>query len=562
MTADHMHGARPFRLQQPAMKTYSPNDEVDFVVVGSGAAGGVMARELSRNGFSVVVLEQGPWLTEKDFSHDEMRDRIHPEHSLTNNPDVQPSTYRESGKKKAEPAGWAYYGRMVGGGSAHFTANFWRFPVIEFEQATKLGVPDGSSIADWPITYEELEPYYTKVEWDIGVSGLAGNPFEPRRSKGFPMPPLPIKSEGVLLEKGAKALGYHPWPAPMAIASQPYQGRSGCIACGSCIGNACEVRAKSSTLVTMIPEAVATGKCEIRTEAYVRKVNTNDAGRVTGVTYFDKDKKEVTQRAKAVVLSANGVESVKLLLMSKSNRFPDGLANSSDQVGRNIMFNGSSGADGLFEHDVNGFKGALVSRVVWDLYELPKSLGIYGGGGFDFRCPWGPGGYTWPNEPTWGSAWKKRAHAYFAQRIFAYGHLTSLPVSTNRVDLDPTVKDAWGLPAPRLTWKNHPNDEKLGKHFGRIARDMLVAAGAVKTTEPWGGPDNGGPHLLGTARMGKDPQKSVVNADHRAHDVPNLFIVDGSSFVTSGRGQPTMTIQALAFRAADRITAMAKSGSI
>lgn len=570
MTAESMHpsshpshGDQPARLLPP-MRTYQPADEVDFVIVGSGAAGGVMARELSRNGFSVVVLEQGPWLTERDFGHDDFHSAMHPEKSLTNLFENQPGTQRQNAKDNATPSGWNYYGRVVGGGTTHFTANYWRFPVAEFEQATKYGVPDGSSIADWPITYADLEPYYTKVEWDVGVSGLAGNPFEPFRSKPFPMPPLPIKSEGVLLERGAKKLGYNPWPAPMAIVSKQYRGRSACVACGICIGNACEVRAKSSTLVTMIPEAVATNRCEIRTLSYVRKVETSSTGRVTGVTYFDKDKKEITQRAKVVVLSANGAETPKLLLMSATNLFPDGLANASGQVGRNIMFNGSSGSSGLFEHDINGWKGAVVSRVIWDTFEMPKSSGIYGGGGFDFRCGFTPmaGGGTWPDEPRWGHEWKKRARDYFSKRVDVYGHLTSLPTADNRVDLDPTMKDRWGLPAPRLTFKGHPNDEKLGEHFGKIAHDLLVAAGSVKATEGWGGPDSGGPHLLGTCRMGHDPKTSVVNADHRAHEVKNLFIVDGSSFVTSGRGQPTMTIQALAFRAADRITALVKAGDI
>ena len=559
---EHVHTVQA--VQQPAMRTYRPTDEVDFVVVGSGAAGGVMARELSRNGFSVVVLEQGPWLTERDFSHDDFWELLRPERSLTNARKTQPGTRRETDTGESKPSGWNNYGRCVGGGSTHFTANYWRFPEIEFEQATRLGVPDDSTIADWPIRYADLEPYYTKVEWEIGVSGLAGNPFEPPRSKPFPLPPLPIKSEGVLLERGARKLGMHPWPAPMAILSRPWRGRSGCVACGICIGRACEVRAKSSTLVTMVPEAIATGRCEIRPLSYVRQVNTNDRGRVTGVTYFDRNKREVVQRAKAVVLSANGCETPKLLLMSSTSAFPNGLANSSGQVGQNIMFNNSALRDALFEHEINGWKGAVVGCVVWDTFEIPSSLGLYGGGGFDFRCGYSPlaGGASWPNEPTWGSAWKKRARDYFTKRLSVYGHMTSLPTPSNRMDLDPTVKDAWGLPAPRLTFKGHPNDVKLGEWFGKRGEELLRAAGALSIAGDYDGPDNGGPHLLGTCRMGNDAKTSVVNADHRAHDVPNLFVVDGSNFVTSGRGQPTMTIQALAFRAADRITALAKSGSI
>jgi choline dehydrogenase-like flavoprotein len=560
--SEHTHAVGP--AQQAPMRTYRPSDEVDFVVVGSGAAGGVMARELARNGFSVVVLEQGPWLTERDFAHDDFWELTRPDKALTNSRKDQPGTRRATDADESKPSGWNNYGRCVGGGTAHFTANYWRFPELEFEQATRFGVPDDSTIADWPIRYADLEPYYTKVEWEIGVSGLAGNPFEPPRSRPFPMPPLPIKAEGVLLERGAKKLGMSPWPAPMAILSRIYRGRSGCVACGICIGRACEVRAKSSTLVTMVPEAVATGRCEIRPLSYVRKVETSAAGRVTGVTYFDRTRREVTQRAKAVVLSANGCETPKLLLMSATSAFPNGLANSSGQVGRNIMFNSSALRDGMFEHEINGWKGAVVGCVVWDTFEMPRSLGLYGGGGFDFRCGYTPlaGGATWPGEPTWGSAWKKRARDYFTKRLSVYGHMTSLPTPNNRMDLDPAAKDAWGLPAPRLTFTGHPNDAKLGEWFGKRGEELLSAAGAFSIAGDYNGPDGGGPHLLGTCRMGADPRTSVVNADHRAHDVPNLFVVDGSNFVTSGRGQPTMTIQALAFRAADRITALAKSGSI
>jgi choline dehydrogenase-like flavoprotein len=538
------------------MKIYRPSEEVDFVVVGSGAAGGVMARELSRAGYSVVVLEAGPWLTEKDFHHDDLWGEVHRDRRLTNDPRLLPQTLRSKDTDTAKRNNWGEYGRCVGGGSLHFSANYWRFPEVEFHHATRYGVPAGSNVADWPITYADLEPYYTKVEWEIGVSGLAGNPFEAPRTKGYPVPPLPIKSEGVLLERAAKKLGYTAWPAPMAILSRPYRGRAACVACGFCYGFACEMRAKSSSAVTMVPEAVATNRCEIRTLSYARKVETNAAGKVTGVIYFDRDKREVMQRSKNVVLSANGLESAKLLLMSKSNRFPDGLANSSGQVGRNIMFNGAGGAQALFEHEVNAWKGVVASRVIWDTFELPETLGLYGGGGFDFRNPSTPmaGGGFWDGGPVFGSAWKRQARELFTKSLSVFGHTSTLPVAENRVDLDPELKDAWGLPAPRLTFAEHPEDVKLANWFGQRGKELLEAAGALKVSDAFGYAGAGGPHLLGTCRMGKDPQTSVVGANHRAHDVPNLYIVDGSNFVTSGRGQPTMTIQALALRAAALLT--------
>lgn len=548
------------RQSRHRMKTYRHTDEVDFVIIGSGAAGGVMAHQLARSGFSVVVMEQGPWLTEKDFSHDPLDGRYHPARALRPTGD-QPHTVRANEAETAAQRDVFSYGRMVGGGTVIFSANYWRFPELEFEQATRLGVPDGSSVADWPITYRDLEPYYTKVEWEIGVCGKAGNPFEPWRSKGYPLPPLPIKSEGALCERGARKLGWHAWPAPMAILSRPYRGRPACVHCGFCGSYGCEVRAKSSTLATMIPRAIATSRCEIRANSYVHRIDLAPNGRVNRVTYFDKDKKEVSQRTKSVVLSANGIETPRLLLQSASGAFPHGLANSSGQVGRNLMFNDYGAADGVFEHPINGWKGVVASRVVWDFFEVPKGLGLYGGGGFDIRDS--PDD-SWADEPTWGHEWKKRAGVYFSNIVQALAHTTQLPVATDRIDLDPVVRDAWGLPVPRITKAGHPLDVKLRQFFMDRTRELLEAAGAVKLSRPRvaRGPTVGGMHLLGTCRMGRDTRTSVVNADHRAHDVRNLFIVDGSSFVTSGRGQPTMTIQALAFRAAERITHLVKTGRV
>jgi len=397
------------------------------------------------------------------------------------------------------------------------------------------------------------------VEWEVGVSGLAGNPFEPPRRKGYPLPPLPIKSEGVLFEKGAKALGWHPWPAPMAILSRPYRGRAGCLSCGFCFAMGCEAGAKSSTLVSMIPAAVATGRCEIRPESFVSRVNVGANGRVTGVSYFDKDKVEHVQAARAVVLSSNGVESPRLLLNSATPAFPQGLANSSGMVGRNIMFNGFIMTRATFDQPINGWKGVVASRVCWDQVVMPKETGLYGGGGFDMRSMMTPLSLAFFNQ-GWGSDWKQRLPTLFSNTTMAAGHETQLPQYKNRVDIDPALKDAWGIPAPRLTFDVHPNDVALDKWFTARSRELLEAAGGTQIEELIPTFQVGGqqPHLLGTCRMGNDPKTSVIDKDHRAHDVPNLFIVDGSSFVTGGRGQPTMTIQALAFRASAGIVEAAK----
>lgn len=564
----HRHGSgEPLpSWAAPTGPRHRQNEAVDFVVVGSGAAGGVMARELSRAGFSVVVLEQGPYLRESDFTHDEFAVWHH--ELLTNDHRVAPNTFRATERDPAKVTPMVRYGRMVGGGSNHYTANFWRFRPIDFIEKTRTGGVAGAALADWPITYDDLEPYYDRVEWEVGVSGQGGlAPGEPHRARDYPVPPLPIKSTGVLAEKGAAALGWHATPSPMAILSRPYKGRAACIQCGMCMGYGCEVRAKSGALSALLPDAEATGRCEIRPLSTVRKVEVDRHGRVIGVKYFDAAREERFQRAKAVVLCANGAETPRLLLMSRSNRFPQGLANSSGMVGRHLMFNGGAPAAGVFEHEVNGYRGMVDTRVILDTYELDPSLGIAGGGGFDFRWMLGP--LTFANngfgadQPSWGARYAEQLRRHFTQSVQVLGHTTQLPVATNMIDLDESVKDQWGMPAIRVTFTDHENDLRLMRWFSDRAHDLLRGAGAVRTWGPPGG-TRGFPqvHLLGTCRMGNDPASSVVDASHRAHDVPNLFIVDGSSFVTSGRGQPTETIMALAFRAADRATRLAKRGEL
>ena len=546
--------------------TYKPSDEVDFAIVGSGAAGGVLAKELSSNGFRVVVLEQGPYLKPEEFSHNEVEVFIR--HQLTNNPEIQPVTFRKTLQDKAKLQPSVMYGRCVGGSSVHFTANFWRFHEIDFVEHSKVGDIPGATLVDWPITYNDLEPYYTKVEWEVGVSGLAGaSPFDPPRSKPYPMPPLPVKGSGVVFERAAWKLGYHPFPAPMAILSRPRAGRDSCVNCGFCLGFGCEVGAKSSSLSAMIPVAEATGRCEIRPNSYVHQIATDKNGRVTGVLYFDSKRNIHLQRAKAVIICANGAETPRLLLLSKSAQFPDGLANSSGMVGKNLMPNSGAMAFGVFDEPLNDYKGFAVSRVLHDFYEMDHNkVGFYGGGGMDARFDFTPGAFAMnglpPGTPKWGKEFKQALHQNFTRTLEIFCHATSLPVESNSFSLDPDVTDAWGLPALRMTYRDHPNDLKMMEWMKDRAMELLDAAGA-KTK--WHAPieeQQFAVHLLGTCRMGNDARTSVINTDHRTHDIGNLFLCDGSSFVTSGRGQPTMTIEALAFRAADRITALAKKGEI
>ena len=547
--------------------TFPQNEPVDFVVVGAGAAGGVLARELSVAGFSVVVLEQGPFRQSNEFTHDEIDVWFNTE--LAGDNTRYPVSFRKTASEEAtfDPGRGPRIvcARGVGGSSVHFTANFWRLHEIDFNERSVLGAIPGTGFADWPISYADLEPYYTKVDWEIGVSGAPG-PFDPPRSRPFPMPPLPVKSSGVLFERGARKIGLHPQAAPMAILSRPHNGRAACQHCGYCIAFGCEFGAKSSTLVAMIPQALATGRCEIRAQSAVFEISTNSAGRATGVRYYDRDGREQQQQARAVVLSANGAETPRLLLMSTSSRFPDGLANSSGKVGKYLMFNMSPAVWGTFEQPLNEYKSVQVTRIVHDFYDTDPKRGFYGGGGLDGRQFLGPMYFALflrePSVPGWGPEWKRWLHQNFTRTMCVNSHTTSLALETNNITLDPVLKDPWGRPAIRMTYRDHPDDLATARFLQQKGLEILEAAGARTVWEDEVRESEETAHLLGTCRMGNDPRESVVDKNHRAHDVPNLFICDGSSMVTSGRGQPTMTIQALAFRAAARITEFAKRGEI
>jgi choline dehydrogenase-like flavoprotein len=542
---------------------FRPSDAVDFVIVGAGAAGGVVAKELSTAGFRVVVLEQGPYLRDKDFTHDEIHYVRH--QGLTNDQRSQPTTFRRTEHEQAVNFKAIAYGRQVGGGTVHFAANYWRFHESDFHERSLYGEIAGTAFADWPMRYADLEPHYAKAERDIGISGLAGaNPFEAPRSAPYPLPPMPVKSSGVLFDRGAKKLGLHPFPAPVAILSQPYQGRGACTHCGYCQWFGCEMRAKSSTLVTVIPVAEKTGRCEVRPNSYARRIQTNRDGRVTGVVYFDSRKKEVFQRAKAVVVCANGVETPRLLLISKSNRFPHGLANSSGMVGKCLMWDNSAGVQGVFEHPLHDYKSIRATRVLHDFYESDPKRGFYGGGAMDarfgsFPASFGLNGLP-PDVPRWGAEFKKALAWYFPRTMMIVGHSPSLPMERNNVTLDPSVKDAWGLPAARITFDYHPDDVKTAKWLWQKQVEILQAAGAQKVWGTLSDKPGLSAHLMGTCRMGHDPKSSVVTPFSRSHDVPNLFIVDGSNFVTSARQQPTATIQALAYRASAHMIEAARRG--
>jgi choline dehydrogenase-like flavoprotein len=511
------------------MKQYRPSAEVDFVIIGSGAAGGIMAKELSTAGFSVVVLEQGGWGKfgrEQEYNKDEWLQRnLSDDDRLMSNPQTQRNTFRKNDKEKAV-AGNHSYGCVVGGGTVTYGSSSWRHLPYEFREASyDQTIPSGTGMADWPITYEELEPYYTKAEWEMGISGLRVNsPFVAPMSKDYPVPPMPLKSSGALMKTAASKLGLTVVPGPLAIISQPYMGRQACVNCGICSGYGCQVKARSSSAVTVLPVAVKTGRCEIRVKSYVREISVDSSGRATGVVYFDAQK-----------------------------------------VGKYVMFGNGASASALFEHPLNEYKGVISGAGIVDYVPSDPKRGFYGGGrmtarGYLTPLELGLNGLS-PGSPRWGAAYKKALREEANHRMTITCFVTQLPLETNRVDLDPDVKDEWGLPAMRITSSAHPDDVKNMEFFRQKSIEVLEAAGAKKVWAPKVSESHGGAHNRGSCRMGNDPKTSVVDKFHKAHDVPNLFIVDGSNLVTGGRNHPTLTIQALAFRAAEHIIRDAKNGT-
>ncbi len=536
---------------------------VNAVIIGAGAAGGIVAKELSTAGLSVVLLERGQWYTANDCRKDDLRNQRTT--VLGNafgpvdegNPRVVVDAKGATRIVVPSEGSYSNNAACVGGGTLSYGAQAWRYLPQDFRMRSTYGAPEGSSLEDWPISYDDVEPFYEKAEYEIGISGdYSGTPFHGPRKHPLPMPPLPPNREFGILEPAAKRLGLHPFHLPMARNSIPYNGRGPCMRCRWCCGFACETDAKNGSQNTVIPTALATGNCELRTQSFVKEILTDDRGRARGVSYFDANGHLQHQFADIVVVSACATESARLLLNSKSRLFPNGLGNQNDQVGRNLQGHHYTGATGYFDFETYDDVGPGASIAITDYNHGTK--GLCGGGMLAnefIRLPIHMVDRLPANTPRWGLG-HKHAMRYFHKRsIVIMGPTQQIPTADGRVTLDPTVRDKWGIPVVRLSGNVHPHTFDIGAVQAERAEAWLKEAGAVSTSLMTGRPTtvSAGQHQAGTCRMGYDPKGSVVNRNCQIHDVDNVFVIDSSVHVTNGGFNPALTIMAVAYFASNEL---------
>jgi choline dehydrogenase-like flavoprotein len=535
---------------------------VNAVVVGAGAGGGVVAKELAEAGLTVALIERGKWYTPADCRKDDLRNE---RTSVLGNgfgPDDERNprvTVDGKGKARvvlASEGGYNNNAACVGGGTLSYGAMAWRYMEKDFRMRSTYGAIEGSTLDDWPVSYNDLEPFYEKAEWEIGVSGdVEPDPFKAPRRKRLPMPPLPPNKEYLVLKPAALRLGLHPFDIPMLRNSVPYNGRGACMRCRWCVGFACEVDAKCGTQNTVIPKALATKNCELRTDCIVKEILTDAQGRATGVAYYDENDRLQEQPADIVVVSASAVESARLLLNSKSAKHPNGIGNRYDWVGRNFQGHSYSGAYGLFEEEVYDDVGPGASIAVCDYNH--GNPGLAGGAMLAnefIRLPYQFVGQLPRFVPRWGKAHKDFMRQAYKHSIGVKGPVQEIPVFDARVQVDPEVKDYWGIPVARFSGYKHAHTLEIGRFIAGKAEEWLKEAGATRIwKQPPGQGISGGQHQAGTCRMGNDPKTSVVDKFCRVHDMDNVYVADGSVHVTNGGFNPVLTIMAIAYYASAQI---------
>jgi gluconate 2-dehydrogenase alpha chain len=562
-----------------------PAKKHDVIVVGAGAAGAIVASELAQEGLQVLCLDKGPRFSTEDFRLKQDEIRYYARGALVPSMKTDPLTWREtSGDGEGELAPWAA-GPLgtanplhlppslgTGGGSIHWGGACWRFRESEFqmlstieERLGKDALPENHTLIDWPISYADLEPYYDKAEWELGISGrgsnvvdrpdLTENPWEAPRARDYPMPPLRQGAADIEFQEACRRLGYHPFRTAAAIASEPFKGRSGCTYCGFCHGYPCHVDAKTSTHVASLPAGIESGNLEIRDFCRVYEVNqVADGSRVTGVSYIDPDGRSVDAEADRVVLACYALENARLLLASGINR--------NGQVGKHLATHAFGFFMGLTKEPANPFMGTLVASTSIEDFsgELVHD--------HDPSVLWGAPIISWPGDyqpieivhamptsaPRWGAGFRDWMRDNYIHVWSMYSQTANIPTTDTFVDLDPHRKDPWGQPALRMThgWGEH--DERMVEFLltrkRLIAQEMGLTTWWEETTKP---AYHLSTHEVGTHRMGEDPATSVVDVFGRSHECDNLYVIGGGQFPSYHGYNPTETIWAMAYMTVDHM---------
>ncbi|MEM8950742.1 MAG: GMC family oxidoreductase [Pseudomonadota bacterium] len=513
------------------VRTFDHNDDSVVVIIGSGAGGGSLGHELATRGINVVMLEAGARQSTDSYVNDEWA-------SFVQLAWLDPRTTAGEWRVAKDFSGLpAWICKTVGGSTTHWAGASLRFQEHEFRVATEYGEIEGASLLDWPITLADLEPYYAKAEDKLGVTRTNG------------IPGLPGNNNFNVMYNGAMKLGYKDChTGRMAINSRDRDDRASCKQLGFCF-QGCKMGAKWSTLYSEIPKAEETANFELRAECQALKILHDETGKVTGVLYVDADGNQQRQRARVVAVAGNSIESPRLLLNSESAKFPDGLANSSGQVGKNYMRHMTGSVYAGFEEPVHMFRGTTMAGIITDESIHDPSRGFAGGYEMETLSLGLPFMAAFLEPGDWGRG--------FAGMMDDYAHMAGMwlvgedmPQESNAVTLDPDMKDAHGLPVPKVTFTDHPNDIAMREHAYKQGSAVYDAVGAKWTHHT---PPYPSTHNLGTNRMSEKAGDGVVNQWGQTHDIKNLFVSDGSVFTTGGAENPTLTIVSLALRQADYI---------
>ncbi|WP_172295486.1 GMC family oxidoreductase [Pseudoruegeria sp. HB172150] len=556
----------PRTTPPPAPALTRDRQFVDVIVVGAGAGGTVCAAELALNGKQVLLIERGDWLTPQDDPRDHLRNHRNPRYGHNTGPDDSDGARVLIGPDGAarefaphEP-GYSNNAACVGGGTFVYGAQAWRFHPDDFRMASRYGTPEGSSLADWPFGYEEMERWYARAEAEIGVAGPSGRlPHEPFRSADLPMPPVPQYESARVLSEGARRLGIGTFVPPLAVNTVPRQDRPACIECATCVGFPCPVDAKNGTQNTVLPRALATGNLTLATRTVVQRLQTDSAGTVTGVSVVREGlngPEELTINAETVVLAAGAIETARLLLLSASGREPEGLGNGAGLVGRNLQGHTYPTVYGRFDTQAHPDRGPGVSIATTEWTH--GNPGVIGGAMMADDFIMVPAQF-WrqalpPRLKHWGAEPHAFMHDNYRRVTQVKGPVQEIPSPACRVELDPNVRDKWGRPVARLSGVVHPETTRTAAYLLDRARDWLLASDARET---WGEVPkpklSAYQHQAGTCRIGKSPETSVCTPEGRVWGHENLWIADASLHPTNGAFNPVLTIMAMGFRTASLI---------